>query len=157
MAVIHADVSREAATQALRLGKLHPLHPAPQIDEEEIAKSVRIVAQMGAEPVIQALEMGCRVILCGRCYDPIPFAAPAFRKNFDPGLAMHMGKILECAAIAATPGSGADCVLGSLMRIASSWNHSTLNGSLRKYRRRPTRCMKKPTPTCCPAREEHSI
>ena len=114
MAVIHADVSGEDAARALRLGKLHPLHPAPEIDEDEIAKSIRIVAQMGAEPVIKALEMDCRVILCGRCYDPIPFAAPALKRGFDPGLAVHMGKILECASIAATPGSGSDCVMGSL-------------------------------------------
>ena len=114
MAVIHADVTGEDAARALRLGKLHPLHPAPEIDEEEIAKSVRIVAQMGAEPVIEALEMDCRVILCGRCYDPVPFAAPALKRGFDPGLAVHMGKILECASIAATPGSGSDCVMGSL-------------------------------------------
>ena len=114
MAVIHADVSGEDAARALRLGKLHPLHPAPEIDEEEIAKSIRIVAQMGAEPVIKALEMDCSVILCGRCYDPIPFAAPALKRGFDPGLAVHMGKILECASIAATPGSGSDCVMGSL-------------------------------------------
>jgi hypothetical protein len=114
MAVIHADVSGEDAARALRQGKLHPLHPAPEIDEEEIAKSIRIVAQMGAEPVIAALEMDCRVILCGRCYDPIPFAAPALKRGFDPGLAVHMGKILECASIAATPGSGSDCVMGSL-------------------------------------------
>jgi len=114
MAVIHADVSGEDAARALRLGKLHPLHPAPEIDEEEIAKSIRIVAQMGAEPVIKALGMDCRVILCGRCYDPIPFAAPALKRGFDPGLAVHMGKILECASIAATPGSGSDCVMGSL-------------------------------------------
>lgn len=114
MAVIHSDISREAAAKSLRLGRLRPLHPAPEIDEEEIAKSVRIVAQMGAEPVLRALDMDCRVILCGRCYDPVPFAAPALKKGFDPGLALHMGKILECAAIAATPGSGRDCVMGSL-------------------------------------------
>jgi hypothetical protein len=35
-------------------------------------------------------------------------------RGFDEGLALHMGKILECAAIAATPGSGADCALGIL-------------------------------------------
>jgi len=69
---------------------------------------------MGPEPVYKALDAGCDVVLCGRCYDPVPFAAPAIRLGFDPGLAYHMGKILECAAIAATPGSGCDCVLGTL-------------------------------------------
>jgi hypothetical protein len=69
---------------------------------------------MGAEPVIKALEKDCQIVLCGRCYDPIPFAAPALRKGYNPGLAIHMGKILECAAIAASPGSGRDCVMGAL-------------------------------------------
>jgi hypothetical protein len=114
MGVIHADVSKEDVLQALRQRRLRPLYPAPEITPEEVEKSVRIVAQMGAEPVLHALDMECRVILCGRCYDPIPFAAPAIQRGFDTGLAVHMGKILECAAIAATPGSGCDCVMGTL-------------------------------------------
>lgn len=35
-------------------------------------------------------------------------------EGFDEGLALHCGKILECAAIAATPGSGSDCAMGIL-------------------------------------------
>lgn len=114
MAVISADVSKEVVLKAMAEGRVHPLHPAPEITAEDVAKSVRIVAQMGAEPVIAALESGCQVVLCGRCYDPVAFAAPAMQRGYDPGLALHMGKILECAAIAATPGSGSDCVLGTL-------------------------------------------
>ena len=114
MAVIHADVSKEEVLRAFRENRLRPLHPAPEIGPEDIEKSTRIVAQMGAEPVIEALEKGARVILCGRCYDPVSFAAPAIQKGYDTALALHMGKILECAAIAATPGSGSDCVLGTL-------------------------------------------
>lgn len=114
MAVIYADVSKEDVLRALRQGTIRPLHPAPGIGPEEVENSTRIVAQMGAEPVTAALRSGARVILCGRCYDPIPFAAPALTDGFDPGLAVHMGKILECAAIAATPGSGRDCVMGTL-------------------------------------------
>ena len=114
MAVIHADVPRADVIRALGEGRVRPLHPAPEISPEEVEKSVRIVAQMGAEPVLTALKAGAQVILCGRCYDPVPFAAPAIAEGFDPGLAVHMGKILECAAIAATPGSGRDCVLGVL-------------------------------------------
>lgn len=114
MAVIHADINKRDVIAAMRKGKVRPLHPAPEITPGEVAKSVRIVAQMGVEPLLEALAQDCQVILCGRCYDPIPFVAPAIQKGYEPGLAIHMGKILECAAIAATPGSGADCVMGVL-------------------------------------------
>ncbi|MCX5854728.1 MAG: acyclic terpene utilization AtuA family protein [Deltaproteobacteria bacterium] len=114
MAVIYADVGKDDALKAMDQGRIHPLFPAPEIGHDEINKSVRIVAQMGAEPVIEALKTGASIILCGRCYDPVPFAAPAIQEGYDPGLALHMGKILECAAIAASPGSGSDCVMGTL-------------------------------------------
>jgi len=73
-----------------------------------------VVAQMGIEPIIKALDAGAQVVLAGRCYDPAVFAAPAVRAGFDKGLAVHLGKILECASIAATPGSGSDCMFGYL-------------------------------------------
>ena len=114
MAVVYADVNKDKVFDALHRGRLKPLYPAPEIYPEDIERSVRIVAQMGAEPVIKALEADCQIILCGRCYDPVPFAAPAIKKGYNPGLALHMGKILECAAIAASPGSGRDCVMGTL-------------------------------------------
>jgi len=64
--------------------------------------------------LIEALNAGAQVILAGRAYDPAVFAAPAIRAGFPRGLAIHLGKILECAAIAATPGSGSDCLFGRL-------------------------------------------
>ena len=114
MAVIYADVAKDLVLNAINLGRIKPLYPAPEIYPDDVYKSTRIVAQMGAEPLIKAIEEECQIILCGRCYDPIPFAAPALIKGFNPGLALHMGKILECAAIAASPGSGRDCVMGTL-------------------------------------------
>jgi hypothetical protein len=87
---------------------------APPLTEADVEASSHIVAQMGHEPLVAALDDGAEVVLCGRAYDPGPFAAPAIRAGCDAGLALHMGKILECAAIAATPGSGSDCVLGTL-------------------------------------------
>ena len=114
MAVVYADVGKAEVLRALEQGRISPLHPAPQVSAGDVENCVRIVAQMGAEPVFKALEAGAQVVLCGRCYDPVPFAAPAIRKGFDAGLAYHLGKILECAAIAATPGSGRDCVMGTL-------------------------------------------
>ncbi len=73
-----------------------------------------IVAQMGVEPYMKLFEEKCDVIIAGRSYDPAVFAALPISLGYDPGLALHMGKILECAAIAATPGSGSDCAFGTL-------------------------------------------
>ncbi len=114
MAVIPADIPKEEVRAALRLGRISPMPCAGALSDEDIEESTHIVAQMGPEPLITALDGGAQVVLCGRAYDPAPFAAPALRAGLDPGLALHMGKILECAAIAATPGSGSDCVLATL-------------------------------------------
>jgi len=114
MAVVYADVPPDVVADALAAGRVRPLGPAPEITDDDIRAASRIVAQMGAEPVTAALDGGADVVVCGRAYDPVAFAAPAVRAGFDEGLALHMGKILECAAIAATPGSGRDCVLGTL-------------------------------------------
>lgn len=45
---------------------------------------------------------------------PPPLPHPPIRLGYDKALALHMGKILECAAICATPGSGSDCIMGYL-------------------------------------------
>jgi hypothetical protein len=114
LAAIAADIAANDVLSALDDGRVAPLGPVPQLTAEETRASTRIVAQMGGEPVQAALRAGAQVVVCGRCYDPVAFAAPAVMQGFDAGLAYHMGKILECAAIAATPGSGSDCVLGTL-------------------------------------------
>ena len=71
---------------------------------------------MGVEPLIKALELNAEIIVAGRCYDPAVFAAVPIMQRLPAGLALHMGKILECAAIAAVPGSGSDCMLGTIDR-----------------------------------------
>lgn len=114
MAIIHAEFDMRMLVESMNKGLISPLHPAPEIDAEELKKSTRVVGQMGPEAFINALEGGAQVILAGRTYDPAVFAALAIKNGYDKGLAIHMGKILECAAIAATPGSGSDCMLGTL-------------------------------------------
>jgi hypothetical protein len=114
MAVIHAEISKELVLQRLEQGRVVPLHPAPALTKEALDGTVRIVGQMGVEPFIKALEPDIQVVIAGRAYDPAVFAALAVQRGFDRGLAIHMGKILECACIAATPGSGSDCMLGTL-------------------------------------------
>ena len=114
MAVISAEIKHETVKAKLAQGKVHPLHSVPEVDAADVDESVRIVAQMGPEPFIKALDQGAQVVIAGRAYDPAVFACLAIKEGMDPGLATHVGKILECAAIAATPGSGSDCMFGIL-------------------------------------------
>lgn len=114
MAIIQSEFDREMVKENVRNGNITPLFPAKELTESDVDESVRIVAQMGEEPFMEALENGAQVVLAGRSYDPSVFAALALKNGFDKALAMHMGKILECAAIAALPGSGSDSMFGYL-------------------------------------------
>ncbi len=116
LAVIESEIDKELIKEKLAKGEVEPLHPAEQLTVDEIDESVRIVAQMGEDPFIKALEEGANVVLAGRAYDPSVFASIAVKNGFDRGLALHMGKILECAAIAALPGSGSDSMFGCLKK-----------------------------------------
>ena len=114
LAVIPADVDKAMLCDALAAGRVGPLPGVPPATADAISASTHIVGQMGEEPLLDAIAAGADVIVAGRCYDPAVFAAVPIARGFDRALALHMGKILECAAIAATPGSGSDCMLGTL-------------------------------------------
>lgn len=116
MGVIPSDIEKSAVKKALREGRISPLDCVHELTESLVDETTYLVAQIGTEPIVEALNAGCQVVLAGRCYDPAVFAALPIMKGYDPGLALHLGKILECAAIAATPGSGADCALGILKK-----------------------------------------
>jgi hypothetical protein len=113
IAVIWADFSQEEIIEANRANKIKPLSKnIPPLEETTIQDTIRIVAQMGHEPILEALENGSDIIICGRAYDPSPFAAIGIYHKKDPGLAYHLGKILECGALCAEPGTTKDSILG---------------------------------------------
>lgn len=116
LGVIYSDIPKEVVKKSIASKELKPLNFAPDISAKEVDNITNVVAQMGIEPIQEAIKKECDIILCGRCYDPAVFAALPIMYGYDDGLAVHLGKILECAAIAATPGSGADCVLGTLTK-----------------------------------------
>jgi hypothetical protein len=118
VAIIWSDVEKEWLASRIREGGyIEPLEPnVGDLSVTDVYNSVRIVAQLGIEPFIEALKLGAQVVLGGRSVDVAPFAALPIMRGFDWGLAIHMGKILECGAIAADPGSGADGMLGILRK-----------------------------------------
>jgi hypothetical protein len=112
MALIHAELDKGFIKEEFKQGHISPLEPAPPLIEAEIDASTHIVAQMGIEPFIKAMGEEVDVILAGRTYDPVCFAALPIMRGYDRALSLHLGKILECASICATPGSGSDCMFG---------------------------------------------
>lgn len=114
LALISADFEKSRLKDELAAGNISALDPAPELIVDAIDASTHIVAQMGVEPIIRALDGNPDVILAGRAYDPSIFAALPIKLGYDQALALHLGKILECAAICATPGSGSDCMFGTL-------------------------------------------
>ena len=105
LAKIYADIDKGHIAKELKAGRIEPLGPVPPLDPREIEAATVVVAQMGAEPFLKALDEseGVDVIVSGRSYDPSPTAAMAIRAGFDPALAWHMGKIMECGALCAEP------------------------------------------------------
>lgn len=135
LGLIYSDIDKQVVIEAIENNKIEPLQYLDKLTSDTVDRSVNIVAQIGVEPIIEAIKLNCDVILAGRAYDPAVFAALPIHLGYDPGLSMHLGKILECAAIAAEPGSGSDSVLGILG--PDSFILKPLN-SIRKFTREST-------------------
>jgi len=118
MAVIAADVAPETVLEALRDGRVAPCGNAHRLTPEDVRDCTRIVGQMGTEPLVAALDGGADVILAGRCCDAAIFAAEPMRRGFDPGLALHMGKIMECGTLSARPAGANDVLVGTIAEDA---------------------------------------
>ncbi|CAG8326850.1 unnamed protein product [Penicillium salamii] len=103
VATISAGFQRDLLRHRIVNQKVGPCGPVEELTAESADRAIDIVAQMGAEPFLKALETRPDIILGGRCYDPAPFAAFSMFHGVRPGVAWHMGKIMECGGICALP------------------------------------------------------
>ncbi|KAK1569467.1 3-methylaspartate ammonia-lyase [Colletotrichum navitas] len=92
----------------------------PELTAKDVTESPRVLAQIGPEPFIDAMEAtpDFNVIIGGRAYDPAPYVAfsmyqlklqhpdisPEQLESCHGGL-LHMGKIIECGGLCSTPKS----------------------------------------------------
>ena len=115
VAIVHADIPHEVVMGAVNDGRIISMGANIQpLDQKIVDETGDIVAQMGHEPIIKALETGADIIVAGRAYDPSSFAAVCIKEGFPAGLAYHMGKVLECGALCAEPGTTKDCIMGTI-------------------------------------------
>ncbi|MBI3104161.1 MAG: acyclic terpene utilization AtuA family protein [Candidatus Rokubacteria bacterium] len=116
LAVIHSDQDKAYLRAAMVDGRVKAFPGAPPLTDALLDRCGALVAQMGTVPYIEALANGAEVILAGRSCDTAIFAGFCVWKGFDRGLALHMGKILECGAMSAMPPTGRDIIVGVLRR-----------------------------------------
>ena len=106
IAAIYADVDKTLVKERFAAGRIGPCASAPPATLKDIESSENIVAQMGAEPILEVLREhpDVDVVVAGRAYDPAPYAAFCQLHGIkDPGIYWHMGKIMECGANCAEP------------------------------------------------------
>jgi len=116
MAVVSAEIDKADLKRRLARETFESLGPDGALTPETIDRCGPIAAQMGTEPFIRALDAGADVVIAGRACDDAIFAAMPIMQGFDKGLALHCGKILECAGLSAIPYDLAEPLLGRVRR-----------------------------------------
>jgi Acyclic terpene utilisation family protein AtuA len=94
LASIFSEVSRDEVSRRMRAGvRVEGLDGRPDLTPEVLARTDRVVAVMGVEPIIQALDQGADVVVAGRSGDSCLFAAPAIRAGFPEAASYYLGKV----------------------------------------------------------------
>ena len=114
--VIYSDVEKGYLVRRIRKGDAVRKVPTnifgDLLREEDVENCSRIVAMMGCEPIVEALKGGAQVVIAGRAADSCVIAAYPIMKGFDPGLALHMGDIMECGEATLVDREGVTQLLG---------------------------------------------
>ena len=108
LGTVFSDVSNAYVLEKLQAGKIINMSDEMPLSETDIVRTETTVSQIGIAPIISLLEQKADVILCGRACDTAIYAAPCIYEGYDPGLAFHMAKIMECGAMCSEPVAAAD-------------------------------------------------
>ncbi|SDF68428.1 Protein of unknown function [Salipiger thiooxidans] len=111
----YSEVDKEYVREKIRGGSaVTGLDARPELTEDELDATQRIVAMAGVHPFIKLLEEGCDVIIGGRCSDSAIFAAAALSRGFPEAQSYYLGKVLECASFCAEPYGAKETVMGEI-------------------------------------------
>ena len=114
LAIIDSQLNPAVIRQALDEDRIQTFETGTPLTSADIRDATHIVAQIGVEPFMAALEAGADIVIAGRAWDVANVAALPIQQGFHPGLAIHLGKILECGGQAAVPVEGSDLLMGRL-------------------------------------------
>jgi hypothetical protein len=103
LAIVDAEQDKRYLKRKLAAGDLIEFEAGRDLTDADIDACSHVVGQMGHEPVVAALEQGAQVVMAGRAFDAALSATLSIMRGIEPGLALHMGKIVECGSLAAIP------------------------------------------------------
>lgn len=96
MARIYSELDAGTVIAAIDQGRVRSLPPLGDLDPDTVRSCSHIVALMGHEPIVAALDAGAQVVLAGRATDTSMVAAVALRHDLPAGPAWHAAKTVEC-------------------------------------------------------------
>lgn len=109
IALLYSELDKATLKAKNAAGQVKPLAPLGALDEETVDACDHIVAVLGAEPYVAALEAGADLILGGRTTDTAVLSSFALMKGAPWGPAWHAAKVAECGsqcAVYRTKGAG---------------------------------------------------
>lgn len=98
IALLRSEVDKATIKRLNAEGRIRPLPPVGPLDDATVDACDHIVALMGVEPYVAALEAGADIILGGRSTDTAVLASYPIWKGAPWGAAWHAGKTGECGA-----------------------------------------------------------
>lgn len=96
VALLYSEQNAKTLETYISKGKVTPLAPMTTADPAVFHSCDHIVALMGPEPYIAALDAGADIVLGGRTTDTAVLAAVPLRRGAGAGPAWHAGKTAEC-------------------------------------------------------------
>lgn len=98
IALLYSEQDKATLKDLNAKGRITPLAPLGPLDDATIDACDHIVAAMGPEPYMAALQGGADIILGGRTTDTAVLACFALLHGAPVGPAWHAGKVAECGA-----------------------------------------------------------
>ena len=102
IALLYSEQAPATIAKLAADGRVKALPPMNAAEPTLFARCDRIVALMGPEPYIAALEGGADIVLGGRTTDTAVLAAVPIMRGAGAGPAWHAGKIAECGGMCTT-------------------------------------------------------
>jgi hypothetical protein len=99
IAALYSEQEPGELRAAAEQGRVRPLAPLTTVDPALFERCDRIVALMGPEPYIAALQAGADIVLGGRTTDTAVLAAVPLMRGMHAGAAWHAGKTAECGGL----------------------------------------------------------